>query len=79
MGGFRHIQGVVIAESKKEAEVKLYKELNLGSLPCEVKEVDLPDHQIILKTITLKVDGPEDAVIDSVKEVVELKPKNPKK
>ena len=33
MGGYRHIQAVVVAESKEEAEAKLYKDLNLGSLP----------------------------------------------
>jgi len=49
MGGFRHIQGVVIAESKEEAEAKLYEKLNLGSLPCELEEIELPDYEIVLK------------------------------
>jgi len=47
MGGFRGIQGVVIAESKEEAEAKLYEKLSLGSLPCELKEIELPDHIIV--------------------------------
>lgn len=49
MGGFRHIQGVVIAEDKEEAEAKLYKDLNLGSLPCELEEIELPDYEIVLR------------------------------
>jgi len=49
MGGFRQIQGVVIAESKEEAEAKLYEKLSLGSLPCELEEIELPDHVIVLK------------------------------
>ena len=49
MGGFRGVQGVVIAESKEEAEKLLYKKLNLGSLPCELEEIELPDHEIVLR------------------------------
>ena len=49
MGGFRHIQGTVIAESEEEATVKLYEKLNLGSLPCELEEIELPDHKIVLR------------------------------
>ena len=47
MGGFRGIQGVVIAEDKEEAEVKLYEKLSLGSLPCELEEVELPGYEIV--------------------------------
>lgn len=50
-GGFRDIQGVVIAEGKEEAEAKLYKELNLGSLPCELKEIELSGYEIVEKKI----------------------------
>ena len=46
-GGFRDIQGVVIAEDKEEAEVKLYEKLSLGSLPCELEEVELPGYIIV--------------------------------
>lgn len=48
-GGFRDIQGVVVAVDEEEAEVKLYKELNLGSLPCELEEIMLPDYEIALR------------------------------
>jgi len=47
MGGYRGIQGVVIAEGKKEAEARLYEKLGLGSLPCEVTEVETPGYIII--------------------------------
>lgn len=46
-GGFRDIQGVVIAEDKEEAEAMLYEKLSLGSLPCELEEIELPDHIIV--------------------------------
>ena len=47
MGGFRGIQGVVIAVDPAEAEVKLYEKLSLGSLPCELEEVELPGYIIV--------------------------------
>ena len=47
MGGFRGIQGVVIAVDPAEAEVKLYEKLSLGSLPCELEEIELPDYIIV--------------------------------
>ena len=51
MGGFRGIQGVVIAESKEEAEARLYEKLGLGSLPCELEEVELPGYKIVERKI----------------------------
>jgi len=47
MGGFRGIQGVVIAEDKKGAEKLLYEKLNLGSLPCELEEIETPGYMIV--------------------------------
>ena len=47
MGGYRGIQGVVIAVDPAEAEVKLYEKLSLGSLPCELEEIELPDYIIV--------------------------------
>lgn len=51
MGGFRHIQGVVIAKDKAEAEALLYDKLNLGSLPCELEEIELYGYEIVEKKI----------------------------
>lgn len=51
MGGYRGIQGVVIAESKEEAEVKLHNELNLGSLPCELEEIETYGYEIVERKI----------------------------
>ena len=47
MGGFRGVQGVVIAVGKEEASAKLYEKLGLGSLPCELEEVELPGYEIV--------------------------------
>lgn len=49
MGGYKHINKVVVAKDMEEAISKLHKELNLGSLPCEAEEVELPDHVIVSK------------------------------
>jgi len=51
MGGFRDIQGIVIAEDKKEAEAKLYEKLSLGSLPCELEEIETYGYEIVEKKI----------------------------
>lgn len=55
MGGYRYLQGVVIAKDREEAEVKLREKLNLGSLPCEFEEVELNDHAIVLKDGVINV------------------------
>ena len=49
MGGYRGIQGVVIAVGEGEAEKLLHEKLNLGSLPCELEEIELPNHEIVLR------------------------------
>jgi hypothetical protein len=51
MGGFRGIQGVVIAEDKEEAKAKLYESLSLGSLPCELEEVETYGYEIVERKI----------------------------
>ena len=51
MGGFRDIQGIVIAENEAEAVGKLYEKLNLGSLPCELEEIELSGYEIVEKKI----------------------------
>ena len=58
-GGFRDIQGVVIAKDKEEAEAKLYEELNLGSLPCELEEIETYGYEIVeRKIVPLEVPKP---------------------
>ena len=62
MGGFRGVQGVVIAESKEEAEKLLYEKLSLGSLPCELKEIETYGYEIVLRQI-VPLDAPKSVIL----------------
>ena len=61
MGGYRGIQGVVIAESKEEAEAELYDRLNLGSLPCELEEIETYGYEIVERQI-IPLGAPKPAI-----------------
>jgi hypothetical protein len=66
MGGFRNIQGVVIAEDKEEAEAKLYDRLSLGSLPCELEEVETYGYEIVERRI-VPLEAPKSVILTKPK------------